>query len=123
MSWSDGGCARAHNPGKRWHVAKAGDGRLRRADQATRMRNPIGFQRLGALRTAAARRWRDSRQACRHHRLAASACCCRFFATPVFICCVQLKSQRANLSKTFQDAALEAWAAETLKRLAQRQPR
>ena len=45
MSWSDGGCARVHNPGKRWHVAKAGDGRRRRADQATRMREPIGFRR------------------------------------------------------------------------------
>ncbi len=45
MSWSDRGCARVHNPGKRWHVAKAGDGRRRRADQATRMRKPIGFRR------------------------------------------------------------------------------
>ena len=45
MSWSDGGCARVHNPGKRWDVAKTGDGVHTRADQASRMRKPIGFRR------------------------------------------------------------------------------
>ena len=43
MSWSDGGCARAHNPGKRRHVAKAGDGTPPRPIERHACATRLGF--------------------------------------------------------------------------------